>query len=245
VARLVQLLARCRSKKYNKLRFEMTRAKRSIALALMGTMALGACTTGPLLSPEDPNRQTKVGAATGAAIGAVAGRILGGDDKGERNRATVAGALIGAAAGGAYGNYLDKQEAELRQQLGNNADIRNTGDRLIVTMPQDILFATASSDLRPGLMGDLRSVGQSLLAYPDTTVQIIGHTDSDGEASYNLGLSQDRAQSVANVLISEGVPSGRLNVIGAGEDQPIASNLTPEGKAQNRRVEIVILPNAV
>ncbi|MCT4559042.1 MAG: OmpA family protein [Pelagimonas sp.] len=224
----------------------MTRARKSVALALVGAMTLGACTTGPIFDESDPNRQAKTGALAGAALGALAGRTLNrGDDSKSKNRATVIGALAGAAAGAAIGNQLDKQEAELRQQLGSDANIRNTGDRLIVTMPQDILFATDSSDLRPGLMTDLRNVGQSLLAYPDTTVQIIGHTDSDGDASYNLDLSQRRAQSVANVVIAEGVPAYRLNVIGAGEDQPIASNLTPEGKAQNRRVEIVILPNQV
>jgi outer membrane protein OmpA-like peptidoglycan-associated protein len=94
------------------------------------------------------------------------------------------------------------------------------------------------------LYPDIRDVGQSLLAYPNTTVQVIGHTDSDGDATYNLNLSQRRAQAVADVVLSEGVPYGRVQVIGRGEDQPIASNLTPEGKAQNRRVEIVILPNA-
>lgn len=217
-------------------------------LLLLGTAAaltLSACTTGPIVSEEDPNRQTKQGALIGAGIGAVAGRLLGGDDRGERNRATAAGAAVGAALGGAIGNQLDKQEAELRQQLGTNATIRNTGDRLIVTMQQDILFATNSADLRPGLVADLRDVGQSLLAYPDTTVQVVGHTDNTGDANFNLGLSQRRAQSVANVLFTEGVTANRVQVVGRGEDQPIASNLTDVGRAQNRRVEIVILPNAV
>jgi outer membrane protein OmpA-like peptidoglycan-associated protein len=129
--------------------------------------------------------------------------------------------------------------------MGNsNVNIQNTGDRLIVTLPQDILFATDSATLRPDLQRDLRTVGQSLLAYPDTTVQVLGHTDNTGDADYNLNLSRQRAQSVASILISEGVPSFRIQSIGRGEDQPLASNLTPEGRAQNRRVEIVILPNA-
>ena len=217
----------------------------SLLLSTVAVLGLSACTTGPLFDETDPNRQAKTGALVGAATGALAGRLAGGDDVGERNRATVAGALLGAAAGAAIGNQLDKQEAELRQQLGNQVDIRNTGDRLIVTMPQDILFATDSATLQPSLLGDIRDVGQSLLTYPDTTVQVIGHIDSDGAAAYNLDLSQRRAQSVANVLIAEGVPAGRVATIGKGEDQPIASNLTPEGKRQNRRVEIVILPNAV
>ncbi len=129
--------------------------------------------------------------------------------------------------------------------MGNdNVTIRNTGDRLIVTLPQDILFATDSANLRPDLQRDLRTVGQNLLAYPDTTVQVVGHTDNTGDANYNQNLSRQRAQAVANILMNEGVPSFRVQSIGRGEDQPIASNLTPDGRAQNRRVEIVILPNA-
>ena len=222
----------------------MMRAKTPLILSAVALIGLGACTTGPVFEQTDPNRQAKQGALIGAAAGAITGRLAGGDDRGERNRATVAGALVGAAAGAAIGNQLDKQEADLRQQLGNDVGIRNTGDRLIVTMPQDILFATDSASLRPDLQADIRTVAQSLLAYPETTVQVIGHTDNDGDAAYNQDLSQRRAQSVAGILVSEGVPSFRIQSIGRGEDQPIASNLTPEGKSQNRRVEIVILPNA-
>lgn len=139
----------------------------------------------------------------------------------------------------------DRQEAALRQQVGNNnIDIQNTGDRLIVTLPQDILFATDSTAVSPSIQGDLIAVARNLQQYPDTNVQVIGHTDSDGDASYNLNLSQRRAQAVSSILISNGVPSFRVQSIGRGEDQPVASNLTPEGKAQNRRVEIVILPTA-
>ena len=222
----------------------MIRATSPILLAAVAAIGLSACTTGPLIDENDPNQKAKSGALIGAGLGALAGRLAGGSDSGERNRATVAGALVGAGVGAAIGNTLDKQEAELRQQMGDNVTIRNTGDRLIVTLPQDILFATNSAELRPTLVSDLRDVGQSLLAYPNTTAQVIGHTDSDGDAAFNLDLSQRRAQSVATVLLGEGVPRARLSVIGRGEDQPIASNLTPEGKAQNRRVEIVILPNA-
>lgn len=218
----------------------MTRATSPILLSAVAALGLSACTTGPVFDEADPNRQTKTGALVGAGMGAIVGGLASGGDAGK----VVLGAAVGGAAGAAIGNQLDKQEAELRQQLGNGVGVRNTGDRLIVTMPQDILFATDSADLRSGLMGDLRDVAQSLLAYPNTTAQVIGHTDSDGDAAYNLGLSQRRAQSVVNVFTSEGVPSGRLQAIGAGEDQPIASNLSEEGKAQNRRVEIVILPNA-
>jgi outer membrane protein OmpA-like peptidoglycan-associated protein len=222
----------------------MTLSKFSLATALCGSLALSACTTGQFNDPNDPNRQAKTGALIGAGAGAAIGALMGNDPE-ERRRNAAAGAIIGGGGGAIIGNQLDKQEADLRQQIGNdNVTIRNTGDRLIVTLPQDILFATDSATLRPDLQRDLRTVGQNLLAYPDTTVQVIGHTDNTGDAGYNLNLSRQRAQSVANILTSEGVPSFRIQSIGRGEDQPIASNLTPEGRQQNRRVEIVILPNA-
>ncbi|WP_417720589.1 OmpA family protein [Salipiger sp.] len=219
----------------------MIRANKTpISLSLVAIMALTACE----MDPNDPNRQAKQGAVIGALGGAVTGALIGGDDKAERNRTILAGAALGAAGGAIVGNQLDKQEAALRQQLGNNVTINNTGERLIVTMPQDILFATDSATLRGDLQADIRTVARSLLEYPNTTVQVIGHTDSDGEAAYNQNLSQRRAQAVSSVLVSQGVPSYRVQSIGRGEDQPIASNLTAEGKRQNRRVEIVILPNA-
>ncbi|GGB90326.1 membrane protein [Marivita lacus] len=217
----------------------MTLSRLSLSTALCGAILLSACT-----DVNDPNRQTKSGALIGAGAGATIGALMGNDPE-ERRRNAVLGAAIGGGSGALIGNRLDRQEADLRAQLGNdNVTIRNTGERLIVTLPQDILFPTDSATLRPDLQRDLRSVGQNLLAYPDTTVQVIGHTDNTGDAGYNLNLSRQRAQSVANLLMSEGVSSSRLQSIGRGEDQPIASNLTPEGRAQNRRVEIVILPNA-
>ncbi|SNR38480.1 OmpA family protein [Puniceibacterium sediminis] len=228
----------------------MIRAKFSLMTATAALMALTACTSpgvynnGAYNDGVDPNAKAKTGAAIGAGVGALAGMIAGNDPKERRNNA-IAGAIVGAAGGAIVGNQLDKQEADLRAQMGNNnVTIQNTGDRLIVTLPQDILFATDSASVRPDLQRDLRTVAQNLNAYPNTTVQVIGHTDNTGEAAYNASLSQRRAQSVAGILVAEGVSSSRLRSIGRGEDAPIASNLTPEGRQQNRRVEIVILPNA-
>jgi outer membrane protein OmpA-like peptidoglycan-associated protein len=217
----------------------MIRAKTPLMISCVALMGLTAC-----VEPTDPNRKAKTGALIGAGSGAVVGALMGNDPE-ERRRNAVLGAVIGGGGGAIIGNQLDRQEADLRAQIGNdNVTIRNTGDRLIVTLPQDILFATDSATLRPDLQRDLRTVGQNLLAYPNTTVQVIGHTDNTGDAAYNLNLSRQRAQSVANIMMNEGVPSFRIQSIGRGEDQPIASNLTPEGRAQNRRVEIIILPNA-
>lgn len=217
---------------------------RAITLVTVSALALAGCTTGQFNNPDDPNRQAKTGALIGAGLGAITGVLASDGDPADRRRGAIIGAAVGAGAGAAIGNQLDKQEADLRAQLGNDVGIENTGDRLIVTMPQDILFATDSAALRPDLRRDLGTVAQSLMAYPDTTVQVLGHTDSDGDADYNLALSQRRANAVADALITEGVPSFRVQPIGRGEDQPVASNLTPQGKAQNRRVEIVILPKA-
>lgn len=217
------------------------------ALAAMATVvALGACTTpnGSILAPEsDPNQRLKNGALIGAGAGAVIGALSKGD--GNRDNGALKGALIGGALGAGAGAILDKQERDLRASLGNdNVTINNTGDRLIVTLPQDILFATGSSNVRPDLQRDLGAVAGNLQAYPNSTIQIIGHTDSDGEAAFNQQLSESRANAVSSVLISNGVSPARIQAFGRGESQPIASNLNPQGKSQNRRVEIVILPNA-
>ena len=223
----------------------MISTKISLAGILAGTLVLGACTDPGRIgvSPDDPNQKAKNGALIGAATGAVLGRLTAGESN--KSNATITGALAGAAAGAGIGYSLDRQEAELRRQLDNNVQIKNTGDRLIVTLPQDILFATDSTTVQPGLVDDLRALAQNVQAYPDSTLQVIGHTDSDGDASYNQTLSEGRANAVANVLFQNGVPGSRVQTFGRGENQAIASNLTPEGKAQNRRVDIVILPNAV
>lgn len=221
----------------------MTISKMTIAAAMTGILALSACEPGPIGgNPNDPNANTR----SGALIGAGAGAVIGALSKGDGNRAD--GALVGALAGGAIGagiGYsLDKQEAELRRQLDSNVIITNTGDRLIITLPQDLLFATDSTNVRAGMRSDLAALARNVNVYSNSTLQIIGHTDSDGEASYNQQLSEGRARAVANVLISNGVPGGRIQAIGRGESQPVASNYSASGKAQNRRVEIVILPNA-
>lgn len=212
-----------------------------ILVAGLSALSLAACTSPAHLDGADPNQKTKQGALLGGLIGAGVGAVVS-DDKA---KGALIGGALGAAGGGVYGNMLDKQEAELRQSLGNdNVTIRNTGDSLVVTLPQDILFDVDSARVNPGLRGDLMAVAASLQDYPDTSVQVLGHTDNTGSASYNQALSERRANAVADVLMDGGVAFNRIRTMGRGEDQPVASNLTSEGKAQNRRVEIVILPNA-
>lgn len=214
----------------------MTLTKLSLATALSGVLVLTACET--VTDPNNPNRNTQAGALIGAGIGAVVSAANDGD-RGD----IVLGAAVGAGLGAGAGFLLDRQEAELRQQLGSNATIVNTGDQLIVTLPQDILFATDSSALSGGLRSDITALAASINNYPDTTINVIGHADNTGGAAHNQDLSARRAQSVSSALISAGVNPGRIRSIGRGEDAPIASNLTPEGRALNRRVEITITPN--
>ncbi|SPF79411.1 OmpA family protein [Pseudoprimorskyibacter insulae] len=222
----------------------MIRARIPLTVVTLSVLTLTACSQPAYQPNPQPATKTQKGALLGGAIGGLLG-AMSGDNGAEKRQNAIKGAIIGAAGGAIIGNQLDKQEADLRNQLGNdNVTIQNTGDRLIVTMPQDILFATDSATLRPDLTRDLRTVAQNLIAYPDTTVQVIGHTDNTGDATYNQNLSVSRARSVANVLVGEGVQSYRVQAFGRGESQPVASNLTPEGRQQNRRVEIVILPNA-
>ena len=208
----------------------MSVSKPVYVLPLAAALMLSACAdTGP---------RQKVGAGTGAVAGGLLGGLLGG-----RPATAAVGAVGGAIVGGAIGQQLDKQAGELRTAFGDDRiGVVNTGSSLVVTMPQDILFATDSAELSGPLRSDLGVLAQHLNRYPESNVQVIGHTDNTGSASYNLNLSRQRAATVANTLIANGVSSGRITAIGRGEDDPVASNLTPEGRAENRRVEIVIIP---
>ncbi len=209
--------------------------KTPIALLIMGSFALSGCTD------TGDNSRTKSGALIGAGIGAILGATR--ESGNDRVKNAAVGAALGAGAGALIGNALDKQAAELRGSMGNDVKIVNTGDRLIVTMPQDILFNIDSAAVRPDLRSDLRALATSLRDYPNTTVDVLGHTDNTGTAAYNQNLSSRRANAVASVLINAGVRSSRIRSFGRGEAEPISSNLTSEGRRQNRRVEIIIRPN--
>ncbi|MGP9790463.1 OmpA family protein [Roseinatronobacter sp. NSM] len=198
-------------------------------------LALAACAP----DPNNMQNRTMTGALTGAAVGGVLGAATG--DGGGRRAA--AGALLGGATGALIGQQLDRQAAELRRQLGSDVSIRNTGQELILTLPQDVLFATDSATLRPDLQQDLRIIAQNLVNYPRSDVIVVGHTDNVGAAAYNQGLSERRAASVAQVLRSAGVASNRIQTIGRGLTQPVADNSSAAGRQQNRRVEIFIRPH--
>lgn len=215
--------------------------KTPLILAVTSALGLTACVN-PEAYPDDPNARAKNGAIIGGIIGAYAGASQSGDDK--LAKAVVGGAL-GAAVGGVIGATLDQQAAELRQSLGGtNFTVTNYGDYLVVNMPQDVLFATDSATLRPDLTRDIKAVAENLIRYPNSRIEVAGHTDNTGSAAYNQDLSQRRAVAVADVLRGSGVPNARITAYGRGEDAPIASNQTEGGRSQNRRVEIIIRPTA-
>lgn len=217
--------------------------KFSLGLSALALLGLSACTdpyagvpsAGSVATNPYANRNA------GAVIGGLAGAYAGGSADNDSLAKAIVGGAVGAMVGGAIGNSLDQQAAELRG-INGAFNVTNMGDYLVVNMPQDVLFSVDSAALRPDLIRDVGAVAGNLMRYPNSQIQIIGHTDNSGSAAYNQDLSQRRAVSVADVLRNSGVPNPRITAFGRGEDQPIASNLTPDGRAQNRRVEIIIRP---
>lgn len=209
------------------------------AATTAGLLATAACTTNPYTGQREINR-TAVGAVLGAGAGYLFGDIVGGrQDRAER----IIGVGIGALAGGAIGAYMDRQEAELRRQTaGTGVDIVRQGDELLLRMPAGITFDFNSYSVRPEFQATLNEVASTLAAYPQTYVDVLGHTDSVGSDAYNQTLSEQRAQAVASYLTARGVNTARIATRGYGETMPIASNDTDAGRAQNRRVEIKVVP---
>jgi len=221
----------------------MNKFAASALCAALATSLLAGCATytGQTNDPNDPNR-TRTGALIGAGIGAVAGLLSGGDAVERRQRAMV-GAGVGALAGGAVGAYQDRQEAALRRSLaGSGVDVVRQGDNITLNMPGNITFAFDSSSLQPQFLPVLDNVARTLTEYNQTVIEVAGHTDSVGTDAYNQQLSLQRANAVASYLQGRGVMQQRMIVTGAGESRPIASNDTEAGRAQNRRVEITIVP---
>ena len=212
-------------------------------LALAGAMSLQAgCST---INPYTGEKQTSK-AGMGAGIGAVTGALIGiatSDSAKERKERALKGAGIGAVAGGGVGYYMDVQEAKLREKLeGAGVSVTRDGDNIILNMPGNLTFDTDSTTVKSSFRPVLDAVSEVLKEYKSTMIQVAGHTDSTGGDKYNLMLSQQRAQSVANILGGFGVEQVRMDTVGFGETQPIASNVTASGREQNRRVELTLLP---
>ena len=210
-----------------------------IAISLFAFIA-GGCAT----SPDDPNANAKQKAMIGAAVGTAIG-LATGDSAVERRQQAMVGAALGAAAGGGIGHYQDKQEAKLRQELqGTGVDVVRQGDNIMLDMPSGIPFTFNSSDVNSQFYPVLDKVAATLNEYNQTTINVAGHTDSVGSDSYNQKLSEQRASSVARYLQSRGVANQRLQTTGYGESRPVDSNETESGRANNRRVEITLVPIA-
>lgn len=211
---------------------------RVTALAFALAVCVG-CTTNPYTGERQLSK-TAAGAAIGAGTGAIIGVIAGDDDRG---KAAAIGAGIGALAGGAVGAYMDTQENKLRLELeGTGVSVTRDGDEIILNMPGNITFARNSPDVRGDFFPVLNSVAKVLKEFKKTLVEIAGHTDSTGETAYNQRLSERRATSVAQYLETQGVQYQRILTQGYGEDYPVATNETADGRQENRRVELRLVP---
>jgi outer membrane protein OmpA-like peptidoglycan-associated protein len=201
----------------------------------VGAAALAGCQT----YQERPKTVTGVGvgAVTGAAIGSAVGR------SGRRTEAALIGAAVGALAGGLIGNYMDEQERALRQQTaGTGIGVQRQGESILMNLPEGVSFAVGSAAIKPQFYSALDRVADILRQYDRTRIEVAGHTDSTGSMEMNQQLSENRASAVRSYLATRGVASGRMYAVGYGETRPIADNTTAAGRAQNRRVEIVVIP---
>ena len=213
---------------------------RFFATALVATalVSLSAGVTDPNTGERKVSR-TAIGTAGGAGLGYLLGDIIGG------KTARIIGAGIGGAAGGVVGYTMDQQIKELKEvTAGTGVEVEQEGDYINLNLPNGVTFPVNSSEISPSFRNTLDGIAQSLVNYPDSLIDVYGFTDNTGTDAYNLQLSQQRAQAVANYLSYRGVPSSRIATKGFGEDPNyfVASNDTEEGRAMNRRVEIKILP---
>lgn len=218
----------------------MFKPSRLLIAASTAVLLAGCASQNPYDNqPPSSNKTAKYG-GLGALAGAAAGALISHDNRG---KGALIGAAIGGASGAGYGYYADKQEAELRQSMqGTGVEVQRQGDQIKLIMPGNITFATDSSEIVSNFYAPLNNLASSFKQFNQNTIEIVGFTDSTGSRQYNMDLSQRRAQSVATYLTAQGVDGTRLSTRGAGPDQPIASNATADGRAQNRRVEVNLRP---
>jgi outer membrane protein OmpA-like peptidoglycan-associated protein len=213
----------------------MKRTK-ALCLAAVAAIALAAC------------QQSGVGNRTlaGAGLGALGGGAIGvlfGDDANDRRNNALIGAGLGALTGGSIGYYMDQQEQQLRQNLaGSGVQVTRQGDAINLNLPGNVTFATDSATIQPQFFPALNSIANTLQQYPQTVIDIAGHTDSTGSQAYNQQLSERRANAVKQYLVGQGVMPNRILAAGFGENRPVATNQTAQGRQANRRVDIQIRP---
>ncbi|WP_252274422.1 OmpA family protein [Pseudomonas subflava] len=210
--------------------------------AVLLALTAGCASQNPYDAPQQSggmSKTTKYG-GLGALAGAVAGAAIDHDNRG---KGALIGAAVAGAAGAGYGYYADKQEEELRRSMqGTGVEVQRQGDTIQLIMPGNITFATDSAEIASSFYTPLNNLASSFRQYNQNSIEIVGHTDSTGSHAHNMNLSQRRAQSVANYLSAQGVDASRMSTRGAGPDQPVASNATADGRAQNRRVEVTLRP---
>lgn len=208
--------------------------KSALSLLTAGLLFIGCAETQTGLS------KTQSGALIGGLVGVAAGAATGNHNA----KRILIGGAIGAAAGGGIGYYMDNQQEELNKELkGSGVEVQRQGDTINLNMPGGITFDTGKAAIKPNFSPVLNDIANVMIKYPETKIEIQGHTDNVGSDADNLKLSELRAQSVTTALINKGVESTRLSPVGYGESKPIATNDTPVGREANRRVEIKIIPN--
>ena len=210
--------------------------------ALLLIVFLSGCTTTDPYTREQKMSKTATGATIGAVVGAAAGALTGGNGRERRQRALI-GAGVGALTGGGVGYYMDRQEQRLRMQLENTGvSVTRNGNNIILNMPGNVTFNTDSAMIRGSFYDVLSSVVIVVKEFDKTIIEIAGHTDSTGSDQYNQNLSEQRALSVGQYFMAQGIDRMRIMTLGYGESRPIADNTTEQGKQINRRVELTLVP---
>ena len=204
--------------------------RKTVALVL----AVGAIGTSACASMNNKERGAVIGAGAGAAVGGVIG-----NQTGSTARGAIIGAVVGGAAGAIIGHQMDQQAKEIDQSIPG-AKVERVGEGIEVTFESGLLFDFDSDVIKPTAASNLQELARSLNKFGNSNILIVGHTDSQGDDAYNMGLSQRRANSAAAYLRAQGVPATRISTSGRGESEPVASNDTDAGRAQNRRVEVAI-----
>jgi outer membrane protein OmpA-like peptidoglycan-associated protein len=207
-----------------------SRMQKVLALVVTaGTLVTSGCA-----SMNNKERGAVIGAGAGAAVGGVIG-----NNTGSTARGAIIGAVVGGAAGAIIGHQMDQQAKEIDQSIPG-AKVERVGEGIEVTFESGLLFDFDSDVIKPTAASNLQELARSLNKFGDSNILIVGHTDSQGDDAYNMALSQRRANSASAYLQSQGVPASRISTAGRGETEPVASNDTEAGKAQNRRVEVAI-----